>query len=53
MVTACTDDTVRFWRCKLVNEGKTNESAEEYLRWEEWQMISKEGNSLLPISGEF
>uniref|UniRef100_A0A0P5RMU8 DmX protein 2 n=1 Tax=Daphnia magna TaxID=35525 RepID=A0A0P5RMU8_9CRUS len=51
MVTACTDNTVRFWRCKLVTENKSKESPEEYLRWEEWQMISKEGTSLLPISG--
>jgi hypothetical protein len=51
MVTACTDNTVRFWRCKLVTENKSQESTEEYLRWEEWQMISKEGTSLLSISG--
>ncbi len=51
MVTACTDDTVRFWRCKLVTENKLKGSTEEFLRWEEWQMISKEGTSLLSISG--
>jgi len=51
MVTACTDNTVRFWRCKLVTENKSKESTDEYLRWEEWQMISKEGTSLLSISG--
>jgi hypothetical protein len=52
LVTACTDNTVRFWRCKLVTtENKSKESKEEYLRWEEWQMISKEGTSLLSISG--
>lgn len=51
MVTACTDNTVRFWRCKLVTENKSKDSTEEYLRWEEWQMISKEGTSLLSIPG--
>ncbi|XP_046448229.1 dmX-like protein 2 isoform X2 [Daphnia pulex] len=51
MVTACTDNTVRFWRCKLVTENKSKDLTEEYLRWEEWQMISKEGTSLLSIPG--
>ena len=49
MVTACTDNTVRFWRCKVM-ANKSEESC-EYLQWEEWQMISKEGVSLLNIPG--
>jgi hypothetical protein len=51
MVTACTDNTVRFWRCNLFTDTKANGSVQEYLRWEEWQMISKEGKSLLSIPG--
>ena len=49
IVTACTDNTVRFWRCKSVTD-KSNESSES-LQWEEWQMISKEGVSFLDIPG--
>ena len=48
IVTACTDNTVRFWRCKSVD--KSNRLSES-MQWEEWQMISKEGVSLLDIPG--
>ena len=52
MVTACTDNTVRFWRCKLNTEMSAEISSHEQLWWEEWQMISKEGQSQLAIAGK-
>ena len=41
LVTACSDDMVRFWRTKLV----TGAEAAKF-EWEEWQMESAEGNIL-------
>ena len=38
LVTACSDDMVRFWRTKLVTGVE-----EAKFEWEEWQMESAEG----------
>ena len=42
LVTACSDDTVRFWRTKLVTTGIDHNEAT--FEWEEWQMESAEGH---------
>ena len=48
LVTACSDDTVRFWRTKLVTSEAQTEAKFE---WEEWQMESFEGVSAIQVPG--
>ena len=45
LVTACSDDMVRFWRTKLV----TGTEAAKF-EWEEWQMESAEGNIRMVVA---
>lgn len=47
LVTACTDNTVRFWRCRMTGEGDATQ-----IQWEEWRMVSKDGKSAIKVPGE-
>lgn len=45
-VTACSDSTLRFWKCKI------SKTADEVnYQWVEWEMIRKDRKSMIEISG--
>lgn len=48
IVTACSDSTVRFWKCKVT---KSNGSKKNY-EWCEWEMLRKDQESTIDISGQ-
>lgn len=48
IVTACSDSTVRFWKCKCTKSGDKKKSYE----WCEWEMIRKDPESAIDISGQ-
>lgn len=48
IVTACSDSTVRFWKCKCMKSGDKKKTYE----WCEWEMIRKDPDSAIDISGQ-
>ncbi|XP_011309847.1 dmX-like protein 2 isoform X2 [Fopius arisanus] len=48
VVTACSDSTVRFWKCKVT---KSDDDQLQY-EWREWEMIRKDQESTIDISGQ-
>lgn len=48
IVTACSDSTVRFWKCKCMKSGDKKKAYE----WCEWEMIRKDPESAIDISGQ-
>ncbi|XP_069696328.1 dmX-like protein 2 isoform X4 [Periplaneta americana] len=48
IVTACSDSTVRFWNCKVTKSSEKKRSYE----WCEWEMIRKDPESAIDISGQ-
>ncbi|XP_060840547.1 dmX-like protein 2 isoform X2 [Rhopalosiphum padi] len=46
-VTACSDSTLRFWKCKI-----TKTADEVSYQWVEWEMIRKDRKSMIEISGQ-
>lgn len=52
VVTACTDSTVRFWKCKVTKKpGVTNATKFKY-EWCEWEMIRKDQESSIEVTGQ-
>ncbi|XP_034938961.1 dmX-like protein 2 isoform X2 [Chelonus insularis] len=49
VVTACSDSTVRFWKCKVT---KTEPDDILQYEWCEWEMIRKDQESTIDISGQ-
>lgn len=50
IVTACNDSTVRFWKCKVT---KTDDDEQKMsYEWKEWEMIRKDQESAIDISGQ-
>lgn len=59
IVTACSDSTSRFWRCKITKPEGGNErgdNADEKLNlkyeWCEWDMLSRDRESAIEITGQ-
>ncbi|XP_065223519.1 dmX-like protein 2 isoform X2 [Planococcus citri] len=54
-VTACSDSTVRFWKCKLTktsnNDKKSKKKFSGY-EWVEWDMLRKDHKSVIEIPGQ-
>ncbi|CAL1683436.1 unnamed protein product [Lasius platythorax] len=48
IVTACSDSTVRFWKCKVT---KIPDDKLDY-EWCEWEMIRKDQESTIDITGQ-
>lgn len=48
IVTACSDSTVRFWKCKVT---KKPDDKLDY-EWCEWEMIRKDQESIIDITGQ-
>lgn len=48
VVTACSDSTVRFWKCKVTK----NEENQLSYEWCEWEMIRKDKESTIDITGQ-
>ncbi|CAH1397585.1 unnamed protein product [Nezara viridula] len=52
IVTACSDSTVRFWKCN-VEKRKNNEGRIEMsYEWVEWEMLRKDKASVIEIPGQ-
>jgi len=52
LITACTDNTVRFWRTKVIHSPiiQNAENQNEF-EWEEWRMESSDGTSSIQVPG--
>ncbi|KAI8434147.1 hypothetical protein MSG28_012272 [Choristoneura fumiferana] len=48
LATACTDSTLRFWKCSVTK----NEKDEYDYSWKEWEMMNKEQESMIDIPGQ-
>lgn len=46
IVTACSDSTVRFWKCKVTKGEKFK------YEWREWEMIRKDQESSIDVNGQ-
>lgn len=46
MATACTDNTIRFWRCSVTGTGEGVS-----VEWLEWNMVSKSQESAITLPG--
>ncbi|XP_076387678.1 rabconnectin-3 alpha isoform X3 [Megachile rotundata] len=49
VVTACSDSTIRFWKCKVT---KNQPNDKLYYEWCEWEMIRKDQESTIDITGQ-
>ncbi|XP_012281901.1 dmX-like protein 2 isoform X2 [Orussus abietinus] len=49
VVTACSDSTVRFWKC-IVTKSEYDEQLS--YEWREWEMIRKDQESTIDITGQ-
>ncbi|XP_071522289.1 dmX-like protein 2 [Panulirus ornatus] len=47
LVTACSDNTIRFWRCRMSGEEENIQ-----IQWQEWHMVSKDGRSAIKVPGQ-
>lgn len=54
IVTACSDSTTRFWKCKVTkSDNKIDENKLNYrYEWAEWDMLSKNTESSIEITGQ-
>uniref|UniRef100_A0A6B2EFJ9 Putative rabconnectin n=1 Tax=Phlebotomus kandelakii TaxID=1109342 RepID=A0A6B2EFJ9_9DIPT len=55
IVTACSDSTSRFWRCKVTKRDDADPADDSTLysyEWCEWEMLSKDRESTIEISGQ-
>uniref|UniRef100_A0A182NDD9 RAVE complex protein Rav1 C-terminal domain-containing protein n=1 Tax=Anopheles dirus TaxID=7168 RepID=A0A182NDD9_9DIPT len=55
IVTACSDSTVRFWKCKSTQRGSKGSSEEQsvpHYEWCEWEMIRKDQESTIDVNGQ-
>lgn len=50
IVTACSDSTVRFWKCKVTKDRKLN--GKKKYEWCEWEMIRKDQESAIEVTGQ-
>ncbi|XP_055535273.1 dmX-like protein 2 isoform X2 [Wyeomyia smithii] len=50
IVTACSDSTVRFWKCKVFKN--ENEKVRFTYEWCEWEMIRKDQESTIDVNGQ-
>ncbi|XP_034195928.2 rabconnectin-3 alpha isoform X4 [Osmia lignaria lignaria] len=49
IVTACSDSTIRFWKCKVTKDPPDDKLQYE---WCEWEMIRKDQESTIDITGQ-
>ncbi|KAG7196962.1 hypothetical protein KM043_000228 [Ampulex compressa] len=49
IVTACSDSTIRFWKCKVARDRPEDQPSYE---WCEWEMIRKDQESTIDITGQ-
>ena len=47
LVTACSDNVVRFWRCRMKGSG-----SDTTIEWQEWALINKERSSDIKVQGK-
>uniref|UniRef100_A0A182RIV1 RAVE complex protein Rav1 C-terminal domain-containing protein n=1 Tax=Anopheles funestus TaxID=62324 RepID=A0A182RIV1_ANOFN len=58
IVTACSDSTVRFWKCKSIqrkdSKGGSDDGSNQVPRYEwcEWEMIRKDQESTIDVNGQ-
>lgn len=49
IVTACSDSTTRFWKCKVTKDEVNNRLRYE---WCEWEMLSRDKESVIEVNGQ-
>ncbi|XP_058830024.1 dmX-like protein 2 isoform X2 [Topomyia yanbarensis] len=52
LVTACSDSTVRFWKCKVTKSANEKEQISLNYDWCEWEMIRKDQESTIDVNGQ-
>lgn len=52
IVTACSDSTSRFWRCKVTKGNSTSDVDDIKYEWCEWDMLSRDRESTIEIRGQ-
>ncbi|KFB47233.1 AGAP010490-PA-like protein [Anopheles sinensis] len=52
IVTACSDSTVRFWKCKTSRKPTSGASSPPRYEWCEWEMIRKDQESTIDVNGQ-
>lgn len=52
IVTACSDSTSRFWRCKITKDNPLSDKDELKYEWCEWDMLSRDRESTIEIRGQ-
>lgn len=53
IVTACSDSTSRFWKCKATKTENSDNKKQSYeYEWCEWDMLSKNNESMIEVTGQ-
>ncbi|KAG4080274.1 hypothetical protein HA402_010766 [Bradysia odoriphaga] len=53
IVTACSDSTSRFWRCKVTKSSSASDMEDDIkYEWCEWDMLSRDRESTIEIRGQ-
>lgn len=52
IVTACSDSTTRFWKCKVNKSDTANKKLNYTYEWCEWDMLSKDHESSIDVNGQ-
>lgn len=52
IVTACSDSTVRFWKCNVTKNEAINPKHKYKYEWCEWEMIRKDQDSIIEVNGQ-
>ncbi|XP_075227186.1 rabconnectin-3 alpha isoform X2 [Lycorma delicatula] len=58
IVTACSDSTVRFWKCVVekdeeeIGQGQGQTSSIYKYHWAEWEMLRKDKESMIDVPGQ-
>ncbi|XP_058459198.1 dmX-like protein 2 isoform X2 [Malaya genurostris] len=52
LVTACSDSTVRFWKCKVTKNANGKDITSLSYEWCEWEMIRKDQESTIDVNGQ-
>ncbi|XP_063708500.1 dmX-like protein 2 isoform X2 [Culicoides brevitarsis] len=52
IVTACSDSSVRFWKCNVTSTQEINNENVPCYEWKEWEMIRRNHESTIDINGQ-
>lgn len=53
IVTACSDSSVRFWKCSVISNGSDENGKPNFsYEWKEWDMIRRNQESSIDVNGQ-